>query len=187
LDLCHDLDPSARPVCTDSNCASRRVRLPPSAAELETDASAWVARTGTALTSTEPATPFNDLAPFGAMIGSAHVVALGEATYGTREFFQLKHRIVRYLVSEKGFTHFAVEATAPEAADLNRYLQTGEDNPKMLLSRLYSWIWNTQEVLDMIASMREWNSTAPSPFTTQRWCSSSKHSPRRPGTRPQLS
>lgn len=36
---------------------------------------------------------FEDLEPLRETIGDARVVAPGEATQGTREFFQLKHRM----------------------------------------------------------------------------------------------
>jgi erythromycin esterase len=38
---------------------------------------------------------------------------------------------------------------------------TGDGDPHRLLSRLYFWTWNTQEVFDMIQWMRQWNTTAP--------------------------
>jgi erythromycin esterase len=38
---------------------------------------------------------------------------------------------------------------------------TGEGDPTRLLSTLRFWIWNTQEMLDMVRWMRDWNSTAP--------------------------
>jgi erythromycin esterase len=42
------------------------------------------------------------------------VVALGEAAHGTREFFHFKHRLFEYLVSELGFSVFALEAALGE-------------------------------------------------------------------------
>ncbi len=73
----------------------------------------------------------------------------------------MKHRILEMLVQEMGFTTFAIEASTPEANDMNRYVLTGVGDPKVLLSRLYFWTWNTQEVLDMIEWMRQWNAKAP--------------------------
>jgi Erythromycin esterase homolog len=113
------------------------------------------------LTTTDPNAPIDDLEPLRQMVGTAHVVGLGEGTHGTHEFFQMKHRILKFLVTKMGFTHFAIEATSPEADDVNRYVLTGQGDPARLLSRLYFWTWNTQEVADMIAWMREWNRTAP--------------------------
>jgi len=120
----------------------------------------WLKAHTIALTSADPGANDGDLEPLRAMVGSARVVALGEATHGTREFFQLKHRVFQFLVREMGFTHFAIEATWPEANDLNRYVLTGEGDPARLLSNLYFWTWNTQEVRDLINWMREWNAAA---------------------------
>lgn len=122
---------------------------------------AWINGNSTALTTTDPTANLDELEPFRTMVGTAHVVGLGEATHGTKEFALLKHRLVRFLVSRMGFTNFAIEATAPEADDLNEYLRTGTGDPARLLSHLYFWTWNTREVADMIAWMRQWNSTAP--------------------------
>jgi erythromycin esterase-like protein len=84
-------------------------------------------------------------------------VSLGEATHGTREFFQLKHRMLEYLATEMGFTIFSIEANMPEAYRLNDYVLKGEGDPARLLSGMYFWTWNTEEVLDMIKWMREFN------------------------------
>lgn len=43
-------------------------------------------------------------------IGNARIVALGEATHGTREFFQLKHRMLEFLATWMVFTIFSIEA-----------------------------------------------------------------------------
>ena len=51
----------------------------------------------------------DDLAFLDQMIGDARIVALGEASHGTAEFFQMKHRMLEYLVKKKGFTVFALE------------------------------------------------------------------------------
>lgn len=93
--------------------------------------------------------------PLKQMIGDAKIVALGEATHGTSEFFKMKHRILEFLVKEMGFTAFAIEATWPESNLVNDYIHTGQGDPADLLAGLYFWTWNTQEVLDMILWMRE--------------------------------
>jgi erythromycin esterase len=91
------------------------------------------------------------------MIGDARIVALGEATHGTHEFFTLKHRMVEFLVQEMGFTVFAMETNWPETERLNRYVQTGEGDPAELLAGLHFWTWNTQEVLDLVEWLRSYN------------------------------
>lgn len=102
---------------------------------------------------------YSDLAPLKQIVGNARIVSLGEGTHGTREFFQMKHRILEYLVKEMGFTMFAIEATWAEANRVNDYVMEGKGDPAVLLSNLYFWTWNTQEVLAMITWMREYNKT----------------------------
>ena len=100
-----------------------------------------------------------DLQPLKNVIGDARIVSLGEATHGTKEFFQMKHRLLEFLVTEMGFTHFSIEANMPEAYKLNDYVLTGQGDPAELLEGMYFWTWNTQEVLDMIHWMRAYNAS----------------------------
>jgi erythromycin esterase-like protein len=94
-----------------------------------------------------------DFSAFGRAIGNARIVALGEAAYGTREFFELKRRLLEYLVKEKGFTVFAIEANWPDALAVDRYIKTGEGDPKAALPG----IWHTAEMFAVVGWMREFN------------------------------
>lgn len=125
------------------------------------EAVAWLRDNGTPLATSDPKVELDDLDPLEAMIGSAHVVGLGEGTHGTREFFRMKHRILEKLVEDLGFTYFAIEGSSPEADELDHYVLTGQGDAAALLAGLHFWTWNTQEVLDMIQWMRDWNETAP--------------------------
>ena len=104
-----------------------------------------------------PSDAVDDLAALRRIVGDARIVALGEGTHGTREFFQLKHRIIQYLATEMGFTVFAIEANLPEAWSVNDYVQGGAGDPRALLDGMYFWTWNTAEVLEMIEWMRRFN------------------------------
>jgi erythromycin esterase len=99
----------------------------------------------------------DDLVCLKTIIGDARIVALGEATHGTREFFRMKHRILKFLTEEMEFNLFGIEATFPESILVNEYVHTGIGDPAQLLAGLYFWTWNTQEVLDMILWMRRHN------------------------------
>ena len=121
----------------------------------------WLGKTAVPFATVVPGSNETDLTPLKQMIGNASLVGMGEGTHGTREFFQMKHRVFQYLVHQMGFTHFAIEATWPESNDMNTYVLTGKGNPNALLSNLYFWTWRTQEVLDLVKWMREWNVSAP--------------------------
>lgn len=117
----------------------------------------WIRKNAVPVRTVDPASDHDDLMPLKEMIGESRIVALGEGTHGTCEFFKMKHRIVRFLAEEMGFTAFAIEANMPEARAVNAYVLTGEGDPKKALSGLYFWTWDTAEVLDMIEWMKDFN------------------------------
>jgi erythromycin esterase len=124
---------------------------------------AWLREAAIPLQSVEAEHGFADMEPLRRMVGDAHLVCLGEATHGTREFFQLKHRMLELLATRMGFSVFGIEATFPESFDVNRYVLTGEGDPAQALANLHFWTWNTEEVLGMIRWMREYNQNASNP------------------------
>ena len=119
----------------------------------------WVRSTAIRLQTVEAGHGFADLQPLKRVVGNARIVALGEATHGTREFFQLKHRLLEFLATEMGFTIFSIEANLPEAYRLNDYVLNGVGDPRQLLRGMYFWTWDTEEVLDMILWMRAFNAS----------------------------
>jgi erythromycin esterase len=123
----------------------------------------WVQQNAIPVTTVEAGHSTADLQRLKNIIGDARIVSLGEATHGTREFFQMKHRLLEFLVTEMGFTHFSLEANMPEAQKLNEYVLTGQGDPEELLEGMYFWTWNTQEVLEMIHWMRAYNASGRGP------------------------
>ena len=118
---------------------------------------AWLAANAHAFATDDPAHDCSDLDFLRGMVGPARLVSLGESTHGTREFFRLKHRLVRCLVEDLGFSLFAIEASMPEAELLNRYVLTGEGDPAALIAGMYFWTWRTEEVLELVRWMRRHN------------------------------
>jgi erythromycin esterase len=55
-----------------------------------------------------------DLEPLREIVGDARVVAIGESTHRVHEFYDLRHRVTRFLVRELGFTGFVLESGFPE-------------------------------------------------------------------------
>src|SRR5262245_22831300 len=119
----------------------------------------WIRANAIRLSTTESGRGFADMQALKPLIGNARIVSLGEATHGTREFFQLKHRMLEFLATEMGFTIFSIEANMPEAYRLNDYVLNGTGDPAELLRGMYFWTWNTEEVLEMIRWMRAFNAS----------------------------
>ena len=64
---------------------------------------------------------FDDLMPLKEVLRDVRVVGLGEATHGTREFFQFRHRMLEFLVEEMGYTVLAVEGSYAAFMNINDY------------------------------------------------------------------
>ena len=121
------------------------------------EVTAWLENAALPLGGTSPKSGLDDLRQLRSTIGNARIVAMGEATHGTHEFFQLKHRMLEFLVERMGFTVFGIEANWPESLEVNDYVLNGNGDPAQALAGLYFWTWNTEEVLDLIVWMRSYN------------------------------
>jgi len=122
----------------------------------------WIRSNAHPIGTLDPAEPFDDLAPFGALIGEARVVCLGESRHDLHEQFLLKHRLTRYLVEEHGFTLFLLEESFVTSEKVNAYLLEGKGDPQEILGESANWFaWETEEMVDLLTWMRGHNETAP--------------------------
>ena len=119
----------------------------------------WLKTNAIPLATVEPAHGYADLEPLRAIIDKARIVSLGEATHGTREFFQLKHRIMEYCVAELGFTVIGFEADYGATLSVNDYVLKGKGDAADVVAGMGFWTWNTDEVIDLVEWVRAWNSS----------------------------
>ncbi|GAB2750359.1 erythromycin esterase family protein [Kitasatospora kifunensis] len=78
------------------------------------------------LATLDPAEPLDDLDWLDQAIGEARVVAIGESAHYNREFFQLRHRLTRYLVERHGFSAYAMESGFVEGQLTDDWVRGGE-------------------------------------------------------------
>lgn len=96
------------------------------------------------------------------LIGDARVVLIGESSHGTREFYEARAEITRWLIEEKGFCAVAAEADWPDAYRVNRYVRgLGADgSAEEALSgfeRFPAWMWRNTVVRDFVGWLRAAN------------------------------
>ncbi|MEM1119567.1 MAG: erythromycin esterase family protein [Bacteroidota bacterium] len=91
--------------------------------------------------------------------GKKQIVGLGEATHGTSEFFDAKHRIFKYLVENHGFKVFAFEADFGESILINEAIQKGDCGQirSLMKSKMHFWTWQTTEVEQLLTWMCNYN------------------------------
>lgn len=137
------------------HAAKRRAVAPPS--EENISAEEWLRNHAIPFATVEPRTGIDDLRALDHIIGDARLVALGEGTHGTREFFLMKHRMLEYLVEVKGFTVFALESELADTDRVNDYIVDGKGDRSEMSHDLGGSAWSAAEILDMIDWMRAYN------------------------------
>lgn len=104
---------------------------------------------------------FTDLQPLKRLFEDARIVGLGEATHGTREFFQLKHRLLEFLVMEMGFTGLAIEASYAACQPINDYVLHSKADRAAVLTGQHYVVWDTEEFSAMLDWIRTYNQGVP--------------------------
>lgn len=99
----------------------------------------------------------SDLLILNKLIGNSTIVGLGESTHGSSEVYQMKYRISEYLIANKNFNVFSLEANMPESFLMNQYIQEEKGNPKDFLKGMYFWLWQTEETLTFVEWLKKYN------------------------------
>ncbi|BAP32963.1 erythromycin esterase [Chryseobacterium sp. StRB126] len=99
----------------------------------------------------------SDLLILNKLIGNSTIVGLGESTHGSSEVYQMKYRISEYLIANKNFNVFSLEANMPESFLMNQYIQEEKGDPKDILKGMYFWLWQTQETLAFVEWLKKYN------------------------------
>lgn len=100
---------------------------------------------------------FEDLKSMENILKDKKIVSIGEGTHGTKEFFQVKHRMLEFLVEKMGYRLFAMEAGFGDAQVVNDYILNGKGTAKEAVKSLRYWTWKTEEVAEMVEWMKVYN------------------------------
>lgn len=96
------------------------------------------------------------------IVGDARVVLIGESSHGTREFYEARAEITKWLIEEKGFCAVAVEADWPDAYRVNRYVRgrgddASADDALKGFERFPAWMWRNTTVRNFAGWLRNHN------------------------------
>ena len=85
------------------------------------------------------------------------IIGMGEATHGTREFFNMKAKMFKFLATHCGFLVFAIEAPYAGTMKVNDYVLYGRGDVLSAMKSMEFWTWDTEEVKDLIEWIRSYN------------------------------
>lgn len=88
------------------------------------------------------------------------IIGLGEATHGTREFFQIKSRLIRLLVTQLDVRIVGFESNFGAAQAINDVIVHEKGSATGALDKIFN-IYNTVEVLALVEWLQEFNQNRP--------------------------
>lgn len=114
-----------------------------------------------------------NLKPLIDSIKNKKIVMLGEASHGTKEFYDWRSTISKELLQNHGFNFISVEGDWPPCQEINNFIQnknekmTDNDSPEEVLShfsRWPTWMWANDEVNELITWLKANNTNTKHPF-----------------------
>ena len=112
------------------------------------------------LQGTDPELPDDDLRPLRSLIGNATFVGLGESDHTNGSFYEMKHRVFRFLVEKMHFRAFGFETPWVEAELAREYVETCQGSSLDALRSLFA-VWESTETLALLEWMCQWNQEHP--------------------------
>lgn len=116
----------------------------------------WVRDHKIPITSTDP-DRYAEMSFLDSLIPENRLLLLGEGTHGTREIFQIKDKIVRYLMSTGHYTKLGIEYDLVNGFAVNDYIHGANNDLYEALNAQRGWVWNTEEIADMIRWLKKAN------------------------------
>jgi erythromycin esterase-like protein len=104
------------------------------------------------------------------LVGDAHVVLLGEASHGTRDFYAARAEITRRLIEERILCGGG-RGDCPDAYRVNRYVYGRSEDATAGealrgFERFPTWMWRNAVVLDFVGWLRDHNGQPPAGSST---------------------
>lgn len=110
------------------------------------------------LQSYEPEIGFKeDSLVFNKFFSDSKFVGLGEASHGSAEIFKIKDKLTRYILKKNDGGVFAMETAMPNSKLVNEYIVKGNKSGREFVMNINSWIYMTEEILDMVEWMKIYN------------------------------
>ena len=102
----------------------------------------WARKSLVPLSTVSSSAHWDELQPFGEMIGDAAIVALSEAVHCGVEPLEFRNRLLEFLVREKGFTAIAIESGIVESRIIHDYVRDGVGDLDTAVAEGLSWTFD---------------------------------------------
>jgi erythromycin esterase len=122
----------------------------------------WIKTKSHPIRSLDSASPDDDLQPIIDAVRHKRVIALGESSHGTAEFYRIKQRVIASMVSELGVKSFYMEASMRRCEYINDYITLGKGSLDTATA-IHGFVnLRVEEFRDLLKWMRSHNEKLPS-------------------------
>lgn len=87
------------------------------------------------------------------------VFGIGEASHGTKEFYNQKRRIIEYLIVHLDYQRLGFELSESYIGPINQYVTIGTGDLKTLMKDMV--LYNTEEIYRLFQFIKQYNATQP--------------------------
>lgn len=87
----------------------------------------------------------------------AKIFGFGEATHYSKEFFDIKAKFFKYLVTHHGVKVFIMEDSYPAEAGINEWISGGKGDITTIANNFSINPWYCKEIVNLLAWMRNYN------------------------------
>jgi erythromycin esterase-like protein len=109
-----------------------------------------------ALDGIAPGMPHTDLEPLRAIVGNAEVVALGESTHTSGDYYRAKARLIRFLVEQMGYRVIGFESNWLEGQAATKYVASCAGSAQAAVNSLFT-VWRDANVRDLFSWLCDYN------------------------------
>ena len=113
------------------------------------------------LSTFSPQGDVTEFAPLLEICSNLTILGLGEPTHGTREAFQLKHRMIRALAEGGLLRTVAFECGLANGRMIDEYIRGGTSTAEDAVIGQDYWCWSTTEIAALVEWLRLFNSRLP--------------------------
>jgi erythromycin esterase len=129
-----------------------------------TSLAAWIGDHAVTADTLDPDGSLDELEPLREVVGDARVVAIGESAHHVREFYLLRHRLLRFLVERCGFSVYAFETPLLESRAMDAWIQGGPGTVDDVTAITGTGLARCQEMYRTLTWMRAHNHHAARPL-----------------------
>ncbi len=99
----------------------------------------------------------NEIQELAAEMAGHRIVMLGEASHGTKEYYEFRRELSKILIRDHGFSFIAVEGDWPDCRNLTELLSAGPQDVREAVRRSFhrwpTWMWANEEIPPLIEWM----------------------------------